>query len=168
MNGIATNGTAFRTHKFGKINLVENGLVLIKKNKEQTDISFSELNKIYIKKYKLSFINKTGILLILLILPAISSIYLSKEIVVLTLILFIPLTVKINTYKRYQLHILLNDGTFFIKNLKKDAKQDHINLVNLFRKEIFDNRVKYNFQRQTPSTNETLSKDYAYSSLRIT
>jgi hypothetical protein len=101
MNSIAINDTAFSTHKFGKLNLVESGLVFIKKNKEQTDISFSELNKIYIKKCKFSFLNKIGILSILLILTAISSIYLPKETVFLVLILFIPLTVKINTYKRY-------------------------------------------------------------------
>ncbi len=168
MNSIVTNGTAFSTHKFSKLNLVESGLVLIKKNKEQTDISFSKLNKIYIKKCKLSLMNKIGILSILLILTAISSIYLPTEMVFLALILLIPLTVKMNTYKRYQLNVLLNNGTFFIKNIKKDSKQDHIKLMNVVRKEIFDNHVRFNFRGQIPSTYETISEDYAYSSLSIT
>jgi hypothetical protein len=167
MIGIATYSTAKSTYKFDNFSLVENGLVLIKNNKEKTTISFSELDKIYIKKYKFRVIDKVGLLAILLLLTAISSQYLPIEIVFLTVILFVPLTVKLNAYKRYQLNILHNNGAFFIKNIKNDSKHDHINLVQLVRNKIFYNRVELDFYSQTTAPNELKRDDYNYSNLSI-
>ena len=48
MKSIATNSTTYSTTKFGTLNVIDKGLLLIKKNKEEHVILFSELNKIYI------------------------------------------------------------------------------------------------------------------------
>ena len=156
-----------KSPKFKSIILEENGILLDLKRDQQTAISFSELNKIYIKKRKFSIMNKIGIFSILLFLTAIVSNYFPIEIVFLIVILYIPFTVKLNTHIRYQLHVLLYDGTFFIKNFNKDSKQDHINLVHLVRKEVFYYQVNFNFREQTLATYETKSKANTKSSLRI-
>jgi len=167
MNRIATNSTVSSTVKFGKFNVNENGLILIKKNKEENVFQFSELNKIYIKKIKFSFLHKIGLLSLLLILLAIFFVILPVELVLLTSILYITVVVKINTYKRYQLNILLKDGTFFIKFFNKDTKQEYIRLVNRVRKEIFDNQIQFISNKEIQSTVKTISEDYAFSTLSI-
>lgn len=167
MKSIATNSTTYSTTKFGTLNLIDKGLLLIKKNKEEHVILFSELNKIYIKKCKFSFLKKIGLLSLFLILIATFSNYLPIEIVLLASILLIPLFAKINTYKKYQLNILLKDGTFFIKNFNQDTKQEYIKMVNLVRKEIFDNHIIFNIPKEIPSTEKKISEDYAFPSLSI-
>lgn len=167
MNSIATNSTTYSTTKFDTLNIIDNGLILIKKNKEKNTILFSELNKIYIEKCKLSLRNKIGLISLFLILIAIFSRYLPIEIELLTSILLIPLFAKISNHKRYLLKILLKDGTFLVKKINQDTKQEHIKMVNMVRKEIFDNHVMFNIQKEIPSTAKKISEDYAFPSLSI-
>jgi len=133
MNSIATNSTP----KFHTLNVIENGLLLIKKNKEKKTILFYELNKIYLKKIKFNFLDKIGLLSFFLIIIAIFYSYLPIEIEIIGSILLIPLFVKINAYKSYQLIILLEDGNFFIKKINKDNRHVYLKIVQLVRKESF-------------------------------
>lgn len=165
MKDTANHRTPFGVYKFRTLNLDENRLILIKKNKEETSILFSELNKIYIKKYKFSFLNKIGLSSLLLVPTFLFLIYLPMEMVLLKSILDIILIARIITFKRYQLNVIVNDGTFFIKNFKKDSKQDNIKIVNVVRKKIFENQIRSNIQKETPSTEKTRSEVYAYPSL---
>lgn len=167
MKDTANHRTPFGVHKFRTLNLDENRLILIKKNKEETSILFSELNKIYIKKYKFSFLNKIGLLSLLLMPTFLFLIYFPMEIVLLKSILDIILIVRLNTFKRYQLNVIVNDGTFFIKNFKKDSKQDNIKIVNVARKKIFENQIRSNIQKETPATEQTISEVHTYPSLII-
>lgn len=137
MNGITTSNTAISTKKFNNLTLVDNGVILKINNKEETTVLFSELDKIYIKKHKLNFLNKIGFLSIMLILLYISILYLPIEIVLFTSIPFILLIAKINAFKWYQLKIFLNDGTLFKKVFYAEKKYEYINLVNSVRKKIF-------------------------------
>lgn len=140
MKHIETNSTTFCTNKFRTLDLAENNLVLTDKNKEKNSISFSELDKIYIQKYKLNFLHKVGLLSIVLIPIFIFAIYLPIELVILASIAASIVISKIHTYKRYQLYLLLNDGTLFIKDFKKSTKHCNINIVNEVRKKIFENQ----------------------------
>jgi hypothetical protein len=138
MNSIATNSIATNsTTKLHTLNVIENGLLLIKKNKEKHTILFHELNKIYIKKRKFNFLEKIGFSSFFLIIIAILYSYLPGEIQIIASILLIPSFVKINAYKRYQLIILLEDGNIFIKKINKDDRQEYIKMVTLVRKESF-------------------------------
>lgn len=141
MSCIVTVSIEIGTNK----SFVEKGVIVTKKNKETITILFSELNKIYIRKYKFSFQRKIGFLSLLLIITAIISIYLPIESVMLTSILSIPFMVMMNRYKSYQLYLQLYNGTSFSKRFNNKAKQEHINLVNRIRNEIFDNH-KFNIQ----------------------
>jgi hypothetical protein len=143
-------------------------VILSNKNKEETVILFSEVNKIYIRKSKFSFLNKIGLVSVLLIITAVCSVYLPMEIVLPASILFIPLIVKMHTYKKYRLHIQLCDGTFFIKGFNKSIKQEYINLVNVVRKEIFDNQIRTNVKNLNPTLVTTIVEGYTFSALSIT
>lgn len=145
MSCIATRSIEIGTNKFSTLSFVEKGVIVTKKNKETTTILFSELNKIYIRKHKFSFQSKIGFLSLLLIITAIIAIYLPIEIIMLVSTLSIPLIVMINRHKNYQLYLQLYNGTSFSKGFNNKTKQEHINLVNRIRNEIFDNH-KFNIQ----------------------
>jgi hypothetical protein len=166
MNNIATNNSLVSI-KFGTLSFVDNGLIVTKKNKEVTPILFSELNKIYIKKYKFSFLNKIGLTSILLILSIFLVSYFPAEIVMLASIFYIPLFVKMHTYKIYKLHLLLCDGTIFCKGFYKNDKYDYINLVSNVRKEIFYNQIQSNIQIIKPVENIRVEEEFVYPTLNI-
>lgn len=167
MKVVATKGTILCAKKFKKLNLVENSVVLINKKKEETIISFSELNKIYIQKYKFSFLDKIGLISILLILTFVFFIYLPIELVFLASILAIIYIAKLNNYKRYQLNLLLNNRTLFIKKFKNNTKQENINIVNGVRKKIFENQNRLNIQNEKPFTKISIGEENSFSTLSI-
>jgi len=167
MNAIVTSRNAVRITKFCTFSYIENGVILIDNKEEENNILFSELNKVYIRKCKISLLNKISLLSILFILISVFSIYLPIEIVLLVSILYIPLIVKMNTYKRYQFNLLLNDGNLFFKYFDKEIKQDYINVVNAIRKEIFDNQIKSNIQIKKPSETTVIVPEYTLSTLSI-
>jgi ABC-type multidrug transport system permease subunit len=144
MNGLVTKTTTLGSNKFKTLTLEKHGLIVVNKKKEKTTIMFSELNKIYINKHKFSNLNKIGFMTLVLFSIIISSFYLQLELLVASSFLYIPLIAKMNTYKWYQLNVLLDDGTFFNKIFYTITKQEYINLVNVVRKEIFDNRIQSN------------------------
>jgi len=167
MNQIIKNSTAVSTYKFSDLSFFEKGVIITKKNKEEYPILFSELNKIYIKKCPFSFLNKIGMFSALLLLSALLIIFLPLELLFITSILYIPLIAKLNTYKRYQLHLLLYDGTFFNKEFNKEAKYEHINLVSRVRKEIFEHQIKYNTQYKKPLVNSNNVEEFVFLNLSI-
>lgn len=123
--------------KLDRLTLCENGLILIKKRKEENTILFSEIKKIYIKKNKFSFLQKAGIVAILFVFLTISAFYLPTETLLLALFPFIPLVVEAINYKWYSLCFLDQNTTFYFKTFNSTNKYDYINLVNTVKKEIF-------------------------------
>jgi hypothetical protein len=156
MNLIINNSTEISTYKFSDLSFFEKGVIVTKKNKEEYPILFSELNKIYIKKHQLSYLNKIGVFSVLLILSALLYINLPLEIVFILFILCFPLIAKMSTYKRYNLYLLLYDGTFFIKEFNKKTKDEYINVVSRVSKELFAHQIKYNTQYKKPIVNTKL------------
>jgi len=97
----------------------------------------------------------------------ISSFYLQLELLVASSFLYIPLIAKMNTYKWYQLNVLLDDGTFFNKIFYTITKQEYINLVNVVRKEIFDNRIQSNLINKNDLEAIAIVEDYSFQALNI-
>jgi uncharacterized membrane protein len=154
--------------KFKTLSLTENGLILKNKNKEEKNVLFSEVHKIYIKKCKFSLLNRIVSLSILLVFVSISAKYLPVGIVLLaSIILFTVLLVKMYTCKWYQLHLYLIDGTSHYKVFYSSKKQNYINLVNAVRKGYFDCRLKSNFQFDTPKEGKTLEHEFLFSGFNI-
>jgi hypothetical protein len=167
MNDIIKSCTANSTYKFSDLSFIEKGVIVTQKNKEEYPILFSELNKIYIKKCQFSSLNKIGVFSVLLILSALLNIFLHLEIVLIASILYIPLIAMMNTYKSYQLHLLLYDGTFFNKKFNKKAKQEYINVVSRVRKELFEHQIKYNTQYKKPIVNTKIEEEIVFLKLTI-
>ena len=167
MNSIFASASSWSASKFDRLSVVDEGLSLTKNKKEVTTILFSDLDKIYIKKCQISLINKIGFLSVLVLLAYFLVSLFSKEIVLLTSILFIPLVVKIFTYKSYQLCLRCYDGTLFANNFNFSNKQDYINLVSKVRKEIFDQQIKCNTHYVQPTTNNSMLEEFFYTELSI-
>jgi hypothetical protein len=108
------------TNKFKKISVSENGILLSLKSKELKEISFSEIDKVYI-----TVNNKKTNYVFLLATISIGIVLLSLFYLPLGIILLIPLSMVVigmivsNNYQSYGLKIVLKDGFFFKKKISK-------------------------------------------------
>jgi len=124
--------------KFENISLVENGVVLSFKSSEPKEISFSDMDKIYIS------VNKAPQLYVFLyFVVSLIVIGFSFWIMNFDIILFLPLVliifgaVKLNDYIRYRMIIALKNDDFFEQQVPLKSKNEAIDFVNKIRKEIF-------------------------------
>ena len=121
-----------------KINIGEKSLILMFKSKEPKEISFSEINKIYIKvkKVPLKYI-------MLFVGVSLSVVLFSLWIFGFKLILFSPLflilvgVIKLNSYKRYVLKIKLKNGSSVIQPIPLKLKYKTIEDIKKVRKAVF-------------------------------
>lgn len=121
---------------FDTIALVENGIVLCYKNDKKTTISFSELDKIYIKVNKLKPVHEFAFIIFPFLLLFLSIQYLKLEkAMVLSLFVVIPVFAKMYKYKSYGLTIDLKDGTVYRKKLSLVSKSENVAIVNAVKKE---------------------------------
>jgi hypothetical protein len=129
--------------KFKNIAIVEQGLILQHGKKEEWEISFSEIENIFIKVNKLKPICELGIIVLPFLLIFLSVQYFSLEkVMFLGLSAVIPVFVKINNYKSYGLRICLKDGTVFRKKLSLQMKHENISIINAVRKEQLNHYSK--------------------------
>lgn len=155
--------------KFDSLTLTNTGLILVNKKQEVTPISFSEIGKIYIKKHKLSRLKKVGIIFFLLILLFTTVLYLGIETVLISLILYIPVLVWMQNFKSYRLHLLDQSNSFYYKKFNWINKHEHVNLVSVITKEIFNNQINSPIPSKAVLKPEVLADvdDYFFQSLSI-
>ena len=140
MNANATGAMATKatsTTKFDNLTLVENGLVLKDRKKQLGEISFSGVDKIYIKVYKLKPIY--GSILVsfpmLLMFLCFESIQLNIELY-LAFMPVIPAFVKTNRFKSYGLVIVSKEGNVYRKKLPLKFKSDTVEIINEVKKKM--------------------------------
>jgi hypothetical protein len=115
------------------------GIVIIYRNREKETILFSDITKIFINKFKLTTSNK----LVLIAIPFMS-VFLIQNFIPTDFLFFvalficIPIVTKIYNFKYYHFNIQLTTGTFYKKKFFIRSKQEHMYLVNLVRKEMFN------------------------------
>lgn len=121
-----------------KITIGEKSLILMFKSKEPKEISFSEINKIYIK------IKKVPLLYIVLFVGVSLSVVLSSLwIFGFNWILFSPLflivvgVIKLTSYKRYILKIKLKNGSSVIQPIPLKLKHKTIEDIKKVRRAVF-------------------------------
>ena len=118
-----------------KITIGEKGLMLKYKNKESKEISFSEINKIYIKvkkvpvKYIMLFVGVSISAVLLLVW-----IYGFNLVVLSPSFLILAGVIKLNSYKRYVLKIKLRNGPSVIQTIPLELKYKTIEDINKVRK----------------------------------
>lgn len=131
--------------KFNNIALVEQGLILKYQKKEDREISFSEIENIYIKTNKLKPAYELGLILSPFLLIYFSLQYLSLEkVIFVSLTAFIPVYIKINNHKNCWLFICLKNGTVLKKKLSLNTKKEYFILVNAVRKKQLSHFAKHN------------------------
>lgn len=121
-----------------KITIGEKEMILKFKSKESKEISFSEINKIYIKvkKVPLKYI-------MLFVGVSLSVILFSLWIFGFKWILFSPIllilvgVIKLNSYKRYVLKIKLKNGSSVIQPIPFKLKYKTIEDIKKVRKAVF-------------------------------
>ncbi len=142
MNTIATNviaKTTTNTTKFKSLSLVENGLVLKCQDKRSIEIPYAELDKVYIKKYKLNPIVEFLCIALPFLFVYVALQYLPFYLMIfVSLISVLPIFLRVLNYKWYQLFVILKDGTFFRKRVSLNKKMENFSILNKVEKEIFD------------------------------
>lgn len=120
---------------FNTLALTDDGIVLGLKNNQKKEISFLELDKIYMKTYRLKPVYELGFILFpfLLILLAVQFMMLEK-VMFMALFAVVPVYVKAFRYKRYGLTMCLNDGTVFTKKVPLKLKAENITVINTVKK----------------------------------
>ncbi|MEY2868636.1 MAG: hypothetical protein RIR01_1096 [Bacteroidota bacterium] len=117
------------------VRIVEHGLILLNRKNEKREISFSELDKIYIKVIKLNPIFELGLILAAFTLFFFVIQYITFEkIVFLSLSSVVPFFVKATYYKSYGLRICLKDGSVFRKKVPLSLKDKNILFVSEVRR----------------------------------
>lgn len=131
--------------KFDDLTIVEHGLILKKGKMREINISFSELDKIYIKVSKLNPVYDLGFILLPFLLIYLSAQYVSIEKVMFVgLSTVFPVFLKINNYKTYWLIICLKEGSVFRKKVFLKRKEETVSIVNSIRKEQLNHYKKTN------------------------
>jgi len=125
-------------NNFKKITIGEKELILRYKSKEPKEISFSEINKIYIK------IKKVPLKYIMLFVGVSLSVVLFSILIFgFNWILFSPLflilagVIKLTSYKRYVLKIKLKNGSAVIQPIPLKLKHKTIEDIKKVRKAVF-------------------------------
>jgi hypothetical protein len=95
------------------------------------------------------------------------ALFMPIEIVAFTLLLFIPLIVKMNNYKKYELHVCLNNETYLIKKINKESRNMYINMVNIVRKEIFRIQITSNYIDDKIKNVETIVEEFSHENLSV-
>jgi hypothetical protein len=134
----ATTKIKGATTKFDTLTYVENGLILKYGKKRERTISFTELDNIYVKVYKIKPVFEFAFILFPFLPVFLTIQYLPFDVVLfVAMFTVIPVFVKVNNDKWYRLNIHLNDGTFFRKRVPLRLKSENISIVNAIRSRSF-------------------------------
>ena len=129
--------------RFENISLVDNGILLSFKSTEQKEISFSEIDKIYISVNKVPPLYVFLFVIISLVVMGFSFWFMDFDsILVLPILLIVSGVVRLNNYKRYGMTIALKNGDFLEQRVPLKLKYEAIDFVNKIRKELFHVAIK--------------------------
>ena len=115
----------FSTGKFDRLIFLENGIFLKYRNKQQIEIPFKEIAKVYVKKYRFNpfvefiFISFPFLLIYITIQYFASSFLFLVSIITAPTVLFTMIN-----YKWYRFSIYLKDGTYFSKRVRLGKKTE--------------------------------------------
>lgn len=134
-----TTGVRVRTltssKKFDSLSISDNGIVMQFGKKTVSEISYSQLDKIYIKMYKLRPIYGFLFVFVPLLFVFLCFEYLKLDIEMsVALLPVIPAFVKTNRFKRFGLLLILKDGSVYEKHISLKSKSDTVELINEVKK----------------------------------
>lgn len=131
MINFVTVRNVINTNKFDSLTLVENGFILKNRKKGEKKIFFSELDKIYIQKFKIHPVFELLFILFPFILMFIVLQYYPFDLLIIAaMFTVLPVFISVHNCKWYKLIVHLKDGSFFIKKVSLDLKSENISLLN--------------------------------------
>jgi hypothetical protein len=123
--------------KFDTLILIDNGLVLKYRKRNEIKISYSELNKVYIDKHKLHPFFEFFCIAIPFLLVLVSIQYLPFYPIIILSLITIPLAfIRVLNYKWYQLNICLKNGVLYRKKVSLNKKAENFSLIHKVQKEF--------------------------------
>lgn len=130
--------TAAVATKFKTLILVDNGILLGYGDRMEIAVSFSELDRIYIKSHTLNPVIQFIVILLPFLFVTLADEYLPFDLVVLMVFfMVVPIYMKVHNYKWCQLIVRLKEGTFYRKKVSLDLKSETISVINKVRLEYF-------------------------------
>lgn len=121
---------------FNTMTFSENGLVLIYKNKQQREISFEDIDQIYIKKYNLHPILECMGIASPFVLIYLTLQYFPFDFVIIAgLFTIVPVLMSVFNYKWYRLCIRLKNGTTCRKKVPLHLKSENVTILDKVRTE---------------------------------
>lgn len=142
INTIMTAITLTNSTKFESLTISDFGLVIQHEKKTVTEISYSELDKIFIKVYKLKPIYTLLFILFPMMFAFLCFEYFKLNIEMsVALLPVIPAFEKINRFKRFGFILILKDGTVFKKHISLKIKSDTVELINEVKKKCLQHNT---------------------------
>lgn len=128
---------------FDNLTVNDAGIVLSHKKNQIREISFSDLDKIYMKVYKIKPIYELTFIMLpfLLIFFCVQYIMLEK-VMFMAVFTIIPVFVKTYNYKRNGLVLCLKDGTVFRKRVSASSKSESVTMINTVKREWSNYGIK--------------------------
>jgi len=106
--------------------------------KGEREISFSELDMVYIKTHSLHSVIEFVLILLPFLHVLLSVQYIPFDIMIIVALLTImPSFAKVMNYKWYSLKIRLYDGTLYRKKFSLDLKSECLTIINQIQKRMF-------------------------------
>ncbi|QBN17456.1 hypothetical protein [Flavobacterium nackdongense] len=124
--------------RFKTQSIVEKGLIVKNKKREEQFILFSEVHKIYILKHKVGWLLKAACIASFVGMLCFESVYFSDELAFLSSTLFFPAIIKLNLFKWYEMHLEHKGGIVYTKQFYLNTKQEHIQFLHRVRNRIFE------------------------------
>lgn len=155
--------------KFSSFEFAKEGLFLRNKMDEVQMIPFSEMEKTYIQKRKFSLVQKTSLLVVLVLLFVGSLKVISLDLAFIPFILYVSIFVAFKNYKWYRMYIIDKTDTRYFTIFYTGSKELFVSNVAAIRKAIFDNRHNQRIQyveKYKPTATE-VKEDFRELSLSI-
>jgi hypothetical protein len=127
------------TNRFINLTVAKNGLILENHNKRKIEIHYEELDKVYIKKYKINPFIEFLCIALPFVFVHIALQYLPFYLTIFGGVFAVHAVFMhaINS-KWYQFFVFLKDGTFYKKRVSMRTKSENFSIINRVEKEFFN------------------------------
>ena len=127
------------TTAFDQLTYSSSGLLIQYKNNPRIEISFADIDKIYIKKHKLNpALEFVAITIPFLMVVLVVQYFPSSLMIFISIIAILPVFMCVINYKWYRLYIRLNDGSSYRKKIAKDLKTESFSVLEKVRAEYLN------------------------------
>ncbi|MEZ7500682.1 hypothetical protein QO200_18360 [Flavobacterium sp. Arc3] len=129
--------------KIDQIVLDNDRLIILYKSGTKKEILISDLKDIYITVNKIKPIYEFLIIIFSVAGTLFAFFYLQANLIlIISSLLIVVITAKMNNYKQYDMKINLKNGITIIKRVPLKSKNDTINFVNDIRKKVYNSKIE--------------------------